>query len=269
MYVSQEELNHEDELVQNRLESVDEGSIEEEPVLPFQWVLDVCSRLESLVDRGLVPEESGLGFVPDSLTLELLVGLPMESLDVRVSLREVLSSLVVVVCSDEVGALLEVVSEVEFSDRLLSSEEEEAKSSEVRALDGAVESSLCEVDSSSVVVPVFRVKSDVLPPESESERFHDGSAEEPSEPSEPSELSELLSELWSLEETSEDGGLPGELPPPPPPPPPGDERTKSVSEISPPFDGMWSGSSQRSSWGGSGHCSRGSSGPTSKRKRGA
>ena len=190
------------------------------------------------------------------------MGIPWESLDVP-------KSLLFVVCSDEVGASLEVDSDVEFSDRLLSSEEEESKSSEVRALDGAVESSLCEVDSSSVVVPVFRVKSDVLPPESESERFHDGSAEEPSEPSEPSELSELLSELWSLEETSEDGGLPGELPPPPPPPPPGDERTKSVSEISPPFDGMWSGSSQRSSWGGSGHCSRGSSGPTSRRNRGA
>ena len=70
MDVSQEELNHEDELVQNRLESVDEGCLQEEPVLPFQWVLDVCSRLESLVDRGLVPEESRLGCVPDPLRSE-------------------------------------------------------------------------------------------------------------------------------------------------------------------------------------------------------
>ena len=245
---------------------MDEGSLQEEPVLPFPWVLDVCSRLKLPVDEGLVSEESVLGFVPDSLTLELLVGLPMESLDVPESLREVLSSLVAVDCSDEVGASLVVVSVIEFSDRLLSSEEEVSNSSEVGTLEGAVESSLCEDESSSVVVPAVIEESEVSFPDSELELFHDGSAEEPSEPS---ELSELLSELWSLEaleESSEDGGFPGELPPPPPP---FEERTKSVSEMSPPFEGMWSGSSQRSSWDGSGHCSRGSSGPTSKRNRGA
>lgn len=235
--VNQEELNHDDELVQNRLESVDEGSLEEEPVLPFQRVLDVSSRLELSVDEGLVSLESVLGFVPDSLALALLVGLSMESLDVPESLREVLSSLVAVDCSDEIVASLEVDSDVEFADRLLSpEEEEEAKSSLVRTLEGAVESSLSEDDSSAVVVPAVIEESEVSLPDSESERFHEGSAEEPSEPS---ELSELLSELWSLEaleETSEDGGLPGELLPPPPPP--FDERTKSVSEMSPPFDGM-------------------------------
>jgi hypothetical protein len=147
------------------------------------------------------------------------------------------SSLLVVVCSVDVVTSLDVDSVVEFADRLLRFEEE-SYSSEVWTLERAVESSLCEVDSSSVVVPVVWEGSDVSLPESESEPFHDGSMEEPSEPSEESELSELLSELWSLEaleETSEDGGLPGELLPPPPP---GDERTKSVSEISPPFEGM-------------------------------
>ncbi len=266
MDVSQEELNHEDELVQNRLESVDEGSLEEEPVLPISMVLDVCPRLELPVDEGLVPLESVLGFVPDSLRLVVPLRLPMESLDAPESLREVLSSLVVVDCSDEVGASLVVVSVVEFSVRLLSSEEE-SNSSEDGTLEGAVEASLCEDDSSLVVVSAVREESDVSPPESESVRFHEGFADEPSEPSEPSELLSELPSLESSEEMFEPDGSPYELPPPPPPP--GEERTKSVSEMSPPFEGMWSGSSQRSSWGGSGHCSRGSSGPTSKRNRGA
>ena len=57
------------------------------------------------------------------------MGIPWESLDVP-------KSLLFVVCSDEVGASLEVDSDVEFSDRLLSSEEEEvSKSSEVRTLE--------------------------------------------------------------------------------------------------------------------------------------
>ncbi len=149
--------------------------------------------------------------------------------------------------------------------------DEELCSSEDRPLEGVTDSSLVDDELSSVVVAEVTPESDVAEPESESERIHEERSEEPSDPSEESS-DELLSELWSLEtleetleETSEDGGLLVELPPPPPL----EERIWSVSEMSPPFEGTWSGSSQRSSCGGSGHCSRGSSGPISRRKRGA
>lgn len=93
--------------------------------------------------------------------------------------------------------------------------DEELCSSEDRPLEGVTDSSLVDDELSSVVVAEVTPESDVAEPESESERIHEERSEEPSEPSDPSEESsdELLSELWSLEtleETSEDGGLPVE-----------------------------------------------------------
>ena len=109
-------------------------------------------------------------------------------------------------------------------------------------------------------------------PSSEYERVdgHDGTREEPSDPSEPdsSELpEEPADEVASLEllENSDDVS---EFPVEPPPPPPPDDPM-FVTGTLPPLDGTWSGSSQRSSCGGSGHWTRGSSAPTSKRNRGA
>ena len=82
---------------------------------------------------------------------------------------------------------------------------------------------------------------------------------------EPSEWSDETPELLSLDESEEDepgGGPPNDDKP-------DGKSMLSVRKTSPPLDGTWSGSTQRSSWGGSGQSSRGSSGPTSSRKRGA
>ena len=100
---------------------------------------------------------------------------------------------------------------------------------------------------------------------------HDWFWEESSDPSDPESLelpddpAEELSRLEVSEKAKDVFEFPVEPPPPPPPP----DDPLFVTDTFPPFEGTWSGSSQRSSWGGSGHCSRGSSAPTSNRKRGA
>ena len=70
--LSDEELSHKDELVQKLLEPVDVGRMDEDRVLPNQWVLEVSPELVPPVESGLEPEEPGLVFGPDPLRLDSL-----------------------------------------------------------------------------------------------------------------------------------------------------------------------------------------------------